>query len=247
MVEKLRSVWRIVQLQLILKSFIFGGLLLWVKTSEFGVLPVLIFIAAGLALYFRNHAQNNLENIYSLIALLLVAMFSVGLLDHVQFILLAVIFFSILFYLILGIKEFSFVRRYEWNSVKNIFLIFSIFLVYFMSNKYTFFYLKYLAVFAIIFLLAKEWFFWLEPNFPKRYNFIAFVLSFVVLQILWAVSILPLGFLNSASLMTALVYIMLDSCADYFKGVLTKKQIIKNLIILALSLIVVFFFTNWEI
>lgn len=247
MVEKLRSVWKIVQLQLILKSLIFAGLLLWVKASQFSVLPVLIFIAAGSVLYFRNHPQNNLENIYSFLILLLAAMFSVGLLNHFQFILPAIIFFSALFYLILGIKEFSFVRRYEWNSVKNILLIFSVFLAYFMSNRYVLFYPKYLAVFVAIFLLVREWLYWLEPNFPKRYNFIAFVFSFLVLQILWAVSILPLGFMNSASLMTLFVYIMFDSCADYFKGALTKKQIIKDLIIVAFSFIAIFFLTKFYI
>jgi len=247
MAEKLRSVWKIVQLQLILKSLIFAGLLLWAKASQFSVLPVLLFVAVSLILYFRNHAQNNLENIYSFIALLLVSMFGVGLLSHFQFVLPAILFFSVLFYLALGIKEFSFVRRYEWNSFKNIFLIFSVFLVYFMSNRYTFFHIKYLAVFVAIFLLIKEWLFWLEPNFPKRYNLAAFVISFIVLQILWAVSILPLGFLNSASLMAIAVYIIFDSCTGYFRGVLTKKQMIKNFIILALSLAAVFFFTNWKI
>lgn len=247
MVEKLRSVWKIVQLRLILKSFIFAGLLFWIRASGSGALPVLVFVLMGFILYFRNHTQNNLENIYSFTALLLVSMLGIGLLSHFQFVLLAVIFFSAIFYLILGIKEFSFVRRYEWNSVKNILLIFSIFLVYFMSGAYSFFYLKYLALFIVTFLLLKEWLFWLEPNFPKRYNLIAFVISFLVLQIVWAVSILPLGFLNSASLMAAIVYIMFDSCTDYFKGALTGKQIAKNFIILVLSFAAIFFLTNWKI
>ena len=247
MAEKLRSVWRVVQLQLILKSLIFGGLLLWVRTSQFSVLSILLFIGVSLFLYFRNHTQNNLENIYSFLTLLLVSMLGIALLSHVQFILPAIFLFSALFYLILGIKEFSFIHRYEWNVVKNIFLIYSLFLVYFMSNKYTFFYLKYLAVFAVIYFLIKEWLFWLEPNFPKRYNLIAFASSFLLLQIMWAISVLPLGFLNSACLMTLFVYITIDSCADYFRGVLTKKQIIKDLAILALSLAAIFFFTNWSI
>lgn len=247
MVEKLRSVWKIVQLRLILKSFIFAGLLFWIRASGFSALPVLVFVLMGFVLYFRNHTQNNLENIYSFTALILVSIFSIGLLSHFQFILLAVVFFSAIFYLILGIKEFSFVRRYEWNSVKNVLLIFSIFLVYFMSGSYSFFYLKYLALFITTFLLLKEWLFWLEPNFPKRYNLIAFVISFLILQIVWAVSILPLGFLNSASLMAVIVYVMFDSCTDYFKGVLNGKQIAKNLIVPVLSFAAIFFLTNWKI
>src|SRR3989344_768046 len=114
MVEKLKSVWRIVQLRLVLKSFIFAGLLFWIKTSQFSVGPILGFILVGLVLYFRNHAQNNLENIYSYIVLLLVSLFGIALLSHAQFILPAILFFSFIFYLILGIKEFSFIRRYEW-------------------------------------------------------------------------------------------------------------------------------------
>ncbi|MHB9019343.1 MAG: hypothetical protein ACYC3G_00495 [Minisyncoccota bacterium] len=198
-------------------------------------------------MYFRNHAQNNLENIYSFLALLLAAVFSMGLLGHAQFIIPAIVFFAAIFYLILGIKEFSFIRRYEWNSIKNIILIYSIFLVYFMSNKYTFFYWKYLAIFAATFFLIKEWLFWLEPNFPKRYNLVSFVFSFIVLQIVWAVSVLPLGFLNSASLITLLIYIMFDSCTDYFKGILTQKQIIKDLVIIVFSFFVIYFLTNWKI
>jgi len=234
-------------LQLVLKSLIFAGLLFWVKTSQFSILPIFWFVLMSFVLYFRNHAQNNLENIYSFLALLLTALFGIGLLSHAQFILPAILFFTVLFYLILGIKEFSFVRRYDWNSVKNILLIYSVFLVYFMSNKYTFFYLKYLAVFAVTFFLIKEWLFWLEPNFPKRYNLISFVLSFIILQLVWAVSILPLGFLNAASLMALFVYIMFDSCTDYFRGTLTQKQIIKNIIILVLSFFVIYFSTNWKI
>lgn len=234
-------------MRLVLKSLIFAGLLLWVKTSQFGVLSILSFVVVALVLYFRNHAQNNLENIYSLLILLLTAIFSMVLLSHAQFILPAIIFFTTLFYLILGIKEFSFVRRYEWNSAKNILLIYSVFLVYFMSNKYTFFYLKYLAVFIVLFILIKEWLFWLEPNFPKRYSLVAFIFSFMSLQLVWAVSILPLGFFNSASLMTLFVYILFDLCTDHFRGVLTKKQIIKNFIILAISILVIYFSTNWSI
>jgi len=234
-------------LRSVLKSLIFAGLLFWVKASQFGALPVLVFVAIGFALYFRNHTQNNLENIYSFSALLLVSMFGVSLLSHAQFVLPAIIFFSVLFYLTIGIKEFSFVRRYEWNSAKNIFLVFSVFLVYFMSGNYSFFYLKYLALFVAIFLLVKEWLFWLEPVFPKRYNLAAFVLSFLALQLVWAVSILPLGFLNSASLMAVFVYLIFDSCADHFRGTLTRERIIKNFIALALSFIVIFFFTNWKI
>ena len=109
-----------------------------------------------------------------------------------------------------------------------------------MSNKYTFFYLKYLAVFVVIFLLVKEWLFWLDspaggfgearPSFPKRYNFIAFVFLFDLANSLgcfyFAFGIFKFRFFNGG-----FVYIMFDSCADYLRACL-QKQIIKNFIIL---------------
>lgn len=247
MVEKLKLVWKITQLRLILKSLIFAGLLFWVKASQFGIWQILLFTAVGFALYFRNHSQNNWENIYSFLVLFLVSMLGLASLGHIQFILPAIIFFSALFYLILGIKEFYFIRRSRFNSIKNILLIFSVFIVYFMANKFAFFYLKYLAVFLVIFLLIREWLFWLEPNFPKRYNLVSFVSAFVVLQCLWAVSLLPLGFLNSASLMTVLIYVLSNTCTDYFKGTLDRNKIVKNFIILIISVALIFFFTNWSV
>jgi hypothetical protein len=247
MEERLKSVLKISQLRLILKSFIFAGFLFWVKMSGFGILPILLFLGLSIFLYFRTHQHNNSENISSFFILLAVSLAGISFLRHVQFLLIAIAFFSFLFYLILGIKDLLFSRRYEWNFIKNLLLIYSIFIVYFLTDKYNFFALKYSAIFIAIFLIIQEWFFWLEIKFPKRYRLSALVFSFLILQLLWAVSILPLGFINSATIMTIFVYLMFDFCVNHFKGSINKKLVVRNSIILILSLFIIFLSTNWKV
>ena len=247
MVEKLKSVLKIAQLRLILKALIFGGLLLWVRVSEFTFWPVLVFVLFNFVLYFRNQTKNISENFWSFVVLVAASLYGVSLLTHPEFLLLSVIFFSFLFYVSLGIKEFILTNRYEWNYLKNLFLIYSIFLSYFLSDKYNFFTLKFMAVFICLFLVVREWLSWLYANFPKRYNLVAITFSFLTLQFLWAISLLPLGFINSATLIMVIFYLGLDFLFGHFRGLVNRKFIIKNSIIFILSIFIIFFFTNWKI
>ncbi len=245
--EKLKLVLKIIQLRLILKSLIFAGLLFWAELSNFSTLPVLLFISLSVVFYFRTHQHNNSENIYSFLILLIVSLAGVSLLSHIQFLIAAVTFFSFLFYLVLGIKDLILTKRYEWNFIKNILLIYSIFLIYFLTDKYNFFAVKYIAVFIALFLIIQEWFSWLEAKFPKRHQLSALVFSFLILQLLWVVTILPLGFINSATIMAVFVYLMFDFCINHFRGSINKKIIVKNSIILIFSLLIIFISTNWKV
>ena len=247
MVQRLKSVLKTVQLRLILKSCIFAGLLLWARTSDFMPLPVLVFILASFVFYFRNHTQNNFESFSSFLVFVASSLYSISQLSHPEFLLLSVIFFSFLFYISLGIKEFAFTHRFEWNYIKNLFLVYSVFMSYFLADKYFLFPLKFLAVFLALFFVVREWLLWLYASFPKRYNLAALVFSFLMLQIVWAISLLPLGFVNSATLAMVIFYIGMDFLIGHFRGLITKKLIIKNLIVLVLSVFVIFFFTKWKI
>jgi hypothetical protein len=247
MVEKLKSVSKIIQSQLLLKALVFAGLLFWVKISDFSVLPVLLFFIINAFLYFKSRSQNNSETIRSFVILLFVSLFAVSMLSHFQFLIPTVIFFSFIFYVIIGIKDFSFVHRPKWNYAKNILLSYSVFLAYFLSNRYEWFFGKYLLVLISIFLLVGEWLSWLEKGFPKRRVIISLVFSFIILQLLWVVSLLPLGFINSATLMTVFVYIMMDFSKHHFRGTINKSLVLKHLIVLLFSFFTIYIFTNWKI
>ena len=247
MAEKLRLVLKTTQLQLILKTFAFAGLLYWVKISNFAIPVVILFSLLSFIFYFKTYHQNSFENIYSFLALLVISLLMTNLLDHFEFLMPAIIFFSFIFYLILAIKDFVLSYRYEWNYAKNLLLLYSVFIGYFLSDKYNLFFVKFLAVFVIVFFVIQEWFLWLGIDFPKRRRLISIVFSFLILQFVWAVSLLPLGFISSALLLLIFVYLMFSFCANHFKGTLNKKLIINNLIILFFSLSTIFFFTNLTI
>ncbi len=247
MVEKLKSVLKTAQSLLILKSFVFAGLLFWIKTSGFTTLPIVVFVLYSFLFYFYHRIQSDFENFYSFLVLIGASLYGVGMLSHLEFLLLAILVFSFLFYIFLGIKEHAFTHRFEWNYTKNLLLVYSVFLLYFLSDKYILFEIKFLAVFLILFLVVREWLFWLYQVFPKRYNLAALVFSFLMFQILWAVSLLPLGFINSATFMIVIFYLGMDFLINHFRGLVTKNLIIKNSIILFVSVFVIFFLTNWKI
>ena len=247
MAEKLKLVLKIVRSQLLLKAAIFAGLLFWVKISNFSVLPVFLFLLTNTILYFRGRGQNNSETIGSSVILLIISLFGVSMIGHLQFLIPAIILYSVIFYLILGIKDLVFVQRGHLNYFKNILLFYSIFLTYFLSDKYDLFFIKYSLVFVFTFLLVYEWLFWSEKSFVKRRRIIAMVFSLLVLQLTWGASLLPLGFVNSATLMTVLIYIMFDFCLHHFQGTISKELILKNSAVLALSAFFIFIFTNWHI
>jgi hypothetical protein len=232
---------------LLLKAVVFAGLLFWVKISDFSAISVFLFLLINTVLYLRGRAHSIVETVRSFIILLFVSLFGVNMLNHFQFLIPTILFFSFIFYLILGIKELVFEQRPKWNYAKNILLTYSIFLTYFLSNRYDWFFGKYLLVFFFAFLLIGEWLSWLEKSFIKRRRVIALVFSFLILQFLWAVSLLPLGFINSATLMTVFVYIMLDFSKHHFRGTINKELILKHSVVLLFSVIVVFLFTNWRI
>ncbi|MCL5017580.1 MAG: hypothetical protein M1155_02905 [Patescibacteria group bacterium] len=247
MVEKLRSALRIVRSQLLLKAAAFALLLFWAKISGFSALSIFFFFLISVLLYFGGRVHSTAETLRSFIVLLFVSLFGVDMLNHFQFLIPAIVAFSFIFYIILGIKELAFARRPKWNYAKNILLSYLIFLTYFLSNRYDWFFGKYFLVFFGIVLLVTEWLFWLEKDFLKRRRVIALVISFLSLQLLWAVSLLPLGFINSATLMTVFVYIMLDFCKHHFRGTISKELIWKHFLVLCFSFAVIFAFTNWKI
>lgn len=246
MVGRLKLVLQNQRLQLLLKSFIFAGLLAWVKAGDFGFLPILFFLFFSLYM-FRGHPYSLMsQNFYSFLALIVVSLGVTNILNRQAFVFLAILFFSVLFYLILGIKELIFVHRQQWYAVKNILLFYSLFLFFFLWDKSSYFFIKYLSFFVLTFFLLREWLFWSEQNFPKRQLLASFVLAFVVVEILWSTAILPIGFISSANIMILITYLLVDSNLRHFQGTLNKKVILRNLGIFALAIIFVLITSKWN-
>lgn len=242
MEAKLKSILRKPQLLLVLKSAVFAGFLFLLKLGDFGILPILFFLWAVFML--ARNAQP------SFLVLLFVSAALVNILDRPLFLILAILGSAALFYLTVGIQELIIIRRSEWLLVRNTLLFYIMFLLFFLADKSSFFLFKYLAVFLAAWLILREWFLPPEDSlvkFIKRPALMALVLAFVTLQFLWAVALLPLGPVNSASLMALITYILFDFVRHHFQGKINHQLVLRHLTIFILLVILIFATTRWSI
>jgi len=237
---KLKSIFREPLLALVLKSAIFGGFLILLKLGEFGILPILFFLWAALLLSSGSHHV-------SFLILLVISTATIWILDSWLFLLLAVVLFAALFYLTVGIKELLFVHRWKWSFVRNLILFFGIFLLFFLADKSSFFLIKYLSVFLACFLLLREWFLALEPRCVKRPFLVALLLAFIIFELLWAVTLLPLGAVNAAALMVLITYLLFDFISHHFQGTISRQLVLRRITIFTLLVLLIFGTSKWEI
>ncbi len=183
----------------------------------------------------------------SFLVFLGLAMATVKSLDSYLFLALAVIFFSLLFYLIVGIKELLIIHRSEWSFFKNLLLFYAIFFLFFLTDKSSWFLVKYLGLFAVSFALLREWLLVYEPSFIKRVNLSSAALAFIILEALWVTALLPLGPINSANLMVLITYILFSLTFHYFQGRINRRFVLKKITIFALLLLAIFITSGWRI
>ena len=238
--EKLKSILREPRLVLALKSAVFAGFLALLKIGGFGALPILFFLAAAFTLF--SYPPN-----FSFLVLLGIAMVTVGILDDLLFLTAAIALFSCLFYIAAGIKSLTLIHRSEWDYAKNLLLFYAVFLFFFLADKSSLFFIKYLSVLAIGFFLLREWLADLIPDLPRKINFAALLSAFLMAQFLWAVALLPLGPINSANLMVLISYILFDFTSHYFQGKINRQLVMKNVAVLVLLLLVIFATSGWGI
>ncbi|MDD5430700.1 MAG: hypothetical protein PHP03_00520 [Candidatus Pacebacteria bacterium] len=219
-----------------------------VKTENFGWFSVLFYFAVACFLFFRadSHSQKT-DNLYSFIVLLFTALGGLTLVHRPEFAAIEVTAFSILFYIVLGIKELIFIRQYQWYAIKNILLLYSLFALFFLADKSSFFLIKYLLMFAALYFIFRGWFLWSEDYFPRRYLLASLLFAFISLQILWVAAILPIGFISSASLMTLVSFLLIDFTRNHFSGTVTKKLILRNAFLAAIALIAIFGTSSWSV
>lgn len=240
MLEKLKSVFLAPRSVLLLKSALFGFSLVLLKTLNFDWLPFLVFFTIFGILFFRSRST-------PLVVLFVSAVGTVWVLNNFLFIVLLAIFFSVLLYLTAGVKELVIIHRFEWGFIKILLLLFAVFLLFFISDKSSYFLGKYFLVFIAVFLLFQEWFSQSSVYFPKRHMLVSLIAAFLLVQLLWGVALLPIGALNSASLMILISYIIIDFSDNYFLGTVNLKLVIKNSAILILLSLIIFSVSFWNI
>ncbi len=251
MLKKLNLVLRNPVLQLIFKAAALSLLLFFIIGHNW---LIAIFIAT--AFYFFFGSAGGRQFLASFITLLIVSLLAVKWPLAADFWPSAVVLSSgVIFFLIFGVKDLSFVNRRPIYHFLNNFLLLTVFIMFYASDKSQFFIVKYLAAFFGIYFLFQEVLAFIsrfERENPvslvaSRINLLSFGLAFSVFQFLWAVSLLPIGFLNAGALTLALVLIIKDLTFAHLNGNLNRTVILKNITLLIVSILIIFAASKWTL
>lgn len=247
MLKKLNSAFRNPALRLIFEAMVFAGLLVWqLSVKPIGFLPILLFLSVGSYFYWRP-VLGVRQFFGSFLTLLIISILALRFLNFTILGIVSGLGLGFLFYWLLGIKNLVFARRSAVYYLLNSFLFFLVFFFFFLIDKSQFFWFKYLAAGLGILFLSKEFLLFFTPDFPKRKTLAAAGFSFLVLEILWAVSLLPIGFLNSSALMLFAVLILMDFIVHHFNGALTRVVILRNITSWIILNVVIFAASNWSL
>jgi hypothetical protein len=235
---------------LILKATIFSALLV---AANFSWLAWILFVGFAFYFYFRP-PLNNSRFFYSFFILFSCSLIILGKIGEFGYRLPAAAFFGVLFFMLLGIKNLAFINRQSIFHAVNGFLLLSVFLCFFSANKSEWFALKYLLAGAGIFLIIREFlkFFWQEnkkdsASEGKSFIFLSsFVSAFLAMEVIWAIALLPMGFLNSSAFALVFILILEDFLLNYSAGSFNTRLILRNVTVFTLLTIAIFAASSWS-
>ena len=224
-----------------------AALLLWSANSHW--LLAVLFVTTVFYFYFRS---GGFGYFYSFLVLLLSVLFVNPWSSSLSSLIVSAVF-GVLFFLLLSVKNLVFVNRRAIYHFLNNFLFAAVFLNFFLADKSQLFFVKYLLVFGAIFLLFKE-----ATFFEKQYinvgglaaafndKLMATVFSFVVFQFIWAIALLPLGFLNASALALVTALTIKDLMIARLSGNLNRQLILRNITVFIIFSLVIFAASSWQ-
>lgn len=208
---------------------------------------IAVFVLGASALYFRPLFAHYPTK-YAFLTLLLVSLFGMHIVAASYLFPLVIIFFSLIFYIILGIKDYLFVRRGRFGYVVMLFLHYALFTIFFLWDKSEFFWAQYIISIVIAFVLLREWLVLATSfNFPKRETLAAAIGALIVAQLLWAVALLPIGFISSANIMLLAVFIISDLLFKHFMGAVSKKVFVQEIVFFILIAVLIITTSTWSL
>ncbi len=233
-------------LPLALKSVVLGILFFFaLATGKWFFIT--IFVLLGCYFYFVPNV-NSRQFLASFLIILLFPAFLRQFLDSGWFLTISLAY-SAIFFVLLGLKNLIFINRRPIYCFLNGILVFTIFSLFFWSDKTgAFFFAKYVLVFFVSLFLFKEFLnVSSESHSAQKNNLFAWSVSFLVLQIVWALSFLPINFLNAGALTLLIVLIFQDFILGRISGSMDRKLILRNITIFIALTLAIFGASSWSL
>ncbi len=245
MVQKLKLALKSQRLRLVLKAAIFGFFLYFVRQDAVDTFFWGLFFFVTLVIYFRPFF-NHLTYIRSLI-FLLGLVFIAPIFFNKFYNILVFIFFVLAFYIILALKEFVLVKRTWWHYSLTIFLLYlATLFVSFKINLNNFLILSTTFSLSSFLLMSEFMQIGLGLNY-RRSVVVSGVFSFLLFQGFWVVSILPLGFIGVANLLSLGIFMFMDLAINFYTNQLNWRLIWQRFILFLVLVLFIFYSTKWSL
>ncbi len=237
MAIKLKSVLRNPKLRLALKALVFAGFFQLIKLGDFGFWPVLLFTAATIFFYsvplFRTLELMSVLLVFFADALLISWTFLAS-----SYFSLLTLYFAAVFYLILGVKDLAFTNREVWYRILNVALAYPAFILFFYNSQSALL-PKTVLIFLATLILVKS---------VINKKIAVWLITFLTLEILWAISLLPIGFINSANLALLVYFALIDLAYHYYVSKnLSHRKILTNSTVFLIVVLLILGFSRWSL
>jgi len=252
MAQKLRLLFQGRLSALALKAAIFAIFLVLAKVGSFGFVPTLFFLISATILYFsiKSDGPTYFTSFLGLIFSVLMLMSRMSETASPIFLFLIS---GLFFYILLGLKSIFFIYRARWYYFLQLSILYAVSIIFFLMDLSEFFFLKYMLIFAVLFALLSEFFRLINKSYENLSNYkitpriSAAVSSLLILEAFWGIGLLPMSFINAASLGILVIFIIIDLLSRYSNENLSYRTLLANVTIFIIAAILVFSVSTWSI
>ncbi len=222
MAVRLELAGRHLVLELLLRTLIAALGVYFLRKSNVDIGTLLLFLLFFWVIYLRPPLNNRKFLVSALFLLALPILFPpVG--EIFEWLLL--ILWAIAFFLLLGVKNLILLQRQRSYETVHLLLVFGLGVLYLLDFLPL---IPQILLFLALFLLVREFYSVLAPPYPQRLILAAVTESFLLVEIAWILSFLPINFLAGATLLTLIAFIFHDLILHHFQGTLSRQIILRN-------------------
>lgn len=249
MAIKLKSALKIPRQQLLLavRAALFASSLWLLADRDFSPVQLFAFILIGVVLYVTPVFQTLLifPSFLTLMIVSPIAMSVFG--PQVGYPSLLAGFFGLLFYIILGIKQVVFINRVRLHHMLHLALFYGLSILFFAAPGGDWFVGRSVAIALISYMLFREFFIMRGIERGPRLKLISVLGSFLAVEAVWAISLLPIGFINAAGTLLVILFMFEELVTRAMQGSLNRNTVMLELTTGVALLVAIFSFSNWAL
>lgn len=209
-------------LGLLLRASIGGLAVYLLRENSSSPAALLIFFIIFWIIYLRP-SFNNRKFLASALSLSVLPILLPGGEAALEWLLAVLWTFSL--FLLLGVKNLILLRRHGSYETVHLLIIFGLGILYLLNFLPL---VPQIIIFLVFFLLFREFYFVLAPPYPQRLTLAAAALAFVLTEIAWILSFLPVNFLAGAAFLALTTFLFHDLILHHFQGALSRQIILRN-------------------